>query len=225
MAVTLIRTIIIFVSLVVSVRIMGKRQLGELEPAELVVAILIADLASHPLQDPGTPLIYGLVPVITLLCCEVLISAVVLKSVKFRLLICGKPSILIRNGKIDQKEMKKNRFTVDELSEELRRKDITDISVVQYAILETDGTVSTVLFPNERTVTAGQLGIKTMDKGIPVIVINNGRIMSKNLSYIGKNESWLRKELNKRNISSHNDVYIMTVDKTNNIFIAAKEKG
>lgn len=223
MAVTIVRTVIIFVSLVISMRIMGKRQLGELEPAELVVAILIADLASHPLQDPGIPLIYGLIPVITLLCCEVLISAGVLKSVKFRALICGKPSILIKNGKIDQKEMKKNRFTIDELSEELRKKDITDISVVQYAILETDGTVSTILFPDERTVTAGQLDIKTIDRGVPVVVINNGRILSKNLSLIGKNESWLRKELNKRNINSHNEVYIMTVDKTNKIFIAVKE--
>ena len=116
MAVTIIRTIIIFVSLVISMRIMGKRQLGELEPAELVVAVLISDLASHPLQDPGIPLLYGLIPVATLLCCEILISAGILKSVRFRSLICGRPSVLIKNGVIDQLEMKKNRFTFDELA-------------------------------------------------------------------------------------------------------------
>ena len=225
MAVTIIRTIIIFVSLVISMRIMGKRQLGELEPAELVVAVLISDLASHPLQDPGIPLLYGLIPVATLLCCELLISAGILKSVKFRSLICGRPSVLIKNGVIDQREMKKNRFTFDELAEELRKKDITDMSTVKYAILETDGTVSTLLFPTERTVTAGQLDIAAHDKGYPVVVINSGRILSENLAKTGKNRRWLDKELQKRNISDHNSVYIMTVDGENNVYLAQKEKG
>lgn len=225
MAVTIIRTIIIFASLVISMRIMGKRQLGELEPAELVVAVLISDLAAHPLQDPGIPLLYGLIPVVTLLCCEILISAGILKSVKFRSLICGRPSVLIKNGEIDQLEMKKNRFTVDELMEELRKKDILDISAVKYAILETDGTVSALLFPSERTVTARQLEISTKDTGYPVIVVNNGRILAENLKSAGKNKQWLKKELSKRGINDHNNVYLMTVDGDNNIYFAQKEKG
>ena len=225
MAVTIIRTIIIFVSLVISMRIMGKRQLGELEPAELVVAVLISDLASHPLQDPGIPLLYGLIPVATLLCCEVLISAGILKSVKFRSLICGRPSILIKNGKIDQREMKKNRFTVDELAEELRKKEITDFSSVEYAVLETDGTVSTILFPSERTVTAGQLNINTKTGGYPIVIINNGRLLSQNLKNAGRNESWLRKELKKRDITDSNEVYIMTVDSEGKIYFAPKDGG
>lgn len=224
MAVTMIRTIIIYISLVISMRIMGKRQLGELEPADLVVAVLISDLASHPLQDPGIPLLYGLIPVATLLCCEVLISAGVLKSVRFRSIICGRPSVLIKNGVINQMEMKKNRFTVDELAEELRKKEITDFATVKYAILETDGTVSTVLFPSERPVTAGQLNINVNDSGYPVIVINNGRLLEENLKSIGKNSAWLRKELKKKGITDHNDVYIMTVDAENTIYLSQKEK-
>lgn len=225
MAVAIIRTIILFVSLVISMRIMGKRQLGELEPAELVVAVLISDLASHPLQDPAIPLIYGLIPIVILLCCEVLISAAVLKSVKLRFLISGKPSVLIKNGKIDQREMKKNRFTVDELAEELRKKEITDISTVQYAILETDGTVSTVLFPSERPVTAGQLDVNVEDRGYPVMLINNGRILSENLKAAGRNEKWLSGELKKRGISSHNEVYVMILEneKENDVYVVRKE--
>ena len=210
-------------TLVISMRIMGKRQLGELEPAELVVAVLISDVASHPLQDPGIPLLYGLIPVATLLCCEILISAGILKSVKFRSLICGRPSVLIKNGKIDQQEMKKNRFTVDELAEELRKKEITDMSTVKYAILETDGTVSTLLFPSEKNVTAGQLDVQTKDKGYPMIIINNGRLLSENLVKAGKNKQWLYKELKNRGLSDHNAVYLMTVDGENNVYFAEKE--
>jgi len=202
---------------------MGKRQLGELEPAELVVAVLISDLASHPLQDPGIPLLYGLIPVATLLCCEILISAGILKSVQFRSLICGRPSVLIKNGIINQREMKRNRFTVDELAEELRKKEITDFATVKYAILETDGSVSALLYPSERPLTVRQLDLRTEDVGYPVIIINNGRLMSENLTNAGKNKAWLSKELGKRGITDHNQVYLMTVDGANRIYLARKE--
>ncbi|MDR3277694.1 MAG: DUF421 domain-containing protein, partial [Oscillospiraceae bacterium] len=134
MAIAIIRTLILYLAIVVSMRVMGKRQLGELEPAEFVVAVLISDLAAHPLQDIGTPLLYGLIPVLTLLCCQVVISAAALKSVRLRAVISGKPSLVIENGKLLQKEMKKNRYTVDELTEHLRKKDITDVAAVKYAI-------------------------------------------------------------------------------------------
>ena len=122
MAIAIIRTLILYAVIIISLRIMGKRQIGELEPAELVVAVLISDLAAHPLQDIGTPQLYGLIPVLTLLCCEVLMSGFIVKSIKFRKLVCGKPSLLIHKGKIIQSEMKSNRFTLDELSEQLRKK-------------------------------------------------------------------------------------------------------
>jgi uncharacterized membrane protein YcaP (DUF421 family) len=132
-----------------SMRLMGKRQLGELELPELVVAVLIADLASHPLQDIGIPLINGLLPIIILFCCETLLSGVAMKHVKLRNLLFGKPCFLIEKGKINQAEMRKNRFTLDELTEELRSGGITDISLVEYAVLETNGQLNSLLFrPN-----------------------------------------------------------------------------
>jgi len=225
LAITIIRTVILYIAIVVSVRVMGKRQLGELEPAELVVAVLISDLASHPLQDLGTPLLHGLIPVITLLCCEVLISAGIMKSAKFRVLICGKPSIIIDKGRIVQSEMRKNRFTIDELAEELRKKGIMDISTVQYAIMETDGSLSTMLFPSESPVTPKQMGLEVRDTAYPVIVINDGRIMSENLKSIGFNEQWLKAEVSKRKIKRVEDVYLMSVDSERKIYFTKKEQG
>lgn len=203
-------------------RIMGKRQLGELEPAELVVAVLISDLAAHPLQDPGIPLLYGLIPVITLLCCEVLISAGLVRSIRFRALVCGRPSIIIDNGKIVQREMKRNRFTVDELTEELRKKEILDIASVQYAILETDGTLSTILYAHSAPATPEQLGMTVQEADYPVIVINDGRIMTENLHRVGRDRRWLQAELKKRGIKEAAQVYIMTVDSSGKVFFSAK---
>lgn len=225
MAISILRTIILYAALMVSMRIMGKRQLGELEPAELVVAVLISDLASHPLQDIGTPLIYGLVPVITLLCCELLLAAGVIRSVRFRSLVCGRPSVIIERGRIVQSEMKKNRFTLDELAEELRKKGITDISTVQYAVMETDGSLSTLLYPSEAAVTPRQLGLDAGDAGYPVILINEGRLMSDNLKKTGYNVAWLRKQLAQRSAKSERDVYLMTVDRAGNIYFEGKEKA
>ena len=122
MAISLIRTVIVYFTLILSLRIMGKRQLGELAPSELVVAVLISDLASLPLQDTGVPLLYGLVPVLTLLCSEVIISYVTLKSIKLRVFVGGKPSMIITEGVINQEEMRKNRLTLDELAVEMRKK-------------------------------------------------------------------------------------------------------
>lgn len=223
MAITMIRTIIIFLAIVISMRLMGKRQLGELEPAELVVAVLISDLASQPLQDPGTPLIYGLIPVITLFCCEILISAGIMNSLKFRSLVCGRPSMIIDNGKIVQKEMQKNRFTLDELAEELRKKDILDISTVQYAVLETDGTLSTILYPTEAPLTPKMLKLEVENARYPVILINDGKVLAHNLRAIGRDENWLHKQITAKGAKSFEDVYIMTADSSDNIFFAMKE--
>jgi uncharacterized membrane protein YcaP (DUF421 family) len=219
----MIRTLILYIALVASMRVMGKRQLGQLEPAELVIAVLISDLAAHPLQDIGTPLLYGLIPVITLLCCEVLISAGIIKSLKLRTFVCGKPSIIIDNGRIVQAEMKKNRFTLDELTEDLRKKSILDIATVKYAILETDGSLSTLMFPAEAPVTPKQMNINADDNGYPIIVINDGRVLEKNLNKIGYNMKWLTAQLKNRKISEAKDVYLMSVDSAGKIYFAIKE--
>lgn len=223
MAISFVRTIIIFATIMVALRIMGKRQLGELEPSELVVTVLISDIAATPMQDPGTPLFYGLVPVLALLCFEVLISGTILKNIKLRGIICGKPSILINNGKIMQNEMKKNRFTLDELGVELRRQNITDIETVKHAILETDGSLSILLYPEETPVTAKQLNIKPDPVGYPVIVVNNGRTLSDNLKLIGRDKNWLEKQLKQRNVSDIKQVFLMTVDPCGKIYFARKD--
>lgn len=223
MAIVIIRTAILYLTLLIAMRLMGKRQLGELELPELVVAVLIADLGAHPLQDIGIPFMNGLLPIIVLVCCEILLSGLAMKNQHFRLLMFGKPCFLIEKGKIVQKQMRKNRFTLDELTEELRGKGITDISQVEYAVLETNGLVNTVLFPEYRTVQNGDLDIVKKPADYPVTIINDGKVMEDNLRLMGRDLQWLKKELKSRRASSPKDVYLLTLDSEGNIYYAAME--
>ena len=223
MGIIFFRTFIIYITLLVAMRLMGKRQLGELELSELVITVLISDIAAHPLQDIGIPLMNGLLPIIILLCCELIISGVIVKSNRTKELLCGKPSFLIVNGVINQKEMKKNRFTPDELAEELRTQSILDISLIKFAILETDGRLNIVLFPSERPVTAGQMSVNTKDCGYPVIIINNGKLIEKNLSLCGKDKNWLQKELSLREVKGVEAVYLMSLNEAGQIYLAEAE--
>ena len=202
---------------------MGKRQLGELEPLELVAAVLISNLAAQPLQDTGTPLIYGIVPVLTLLASQLLISGVSVKSGRFRRLVSGKPSILIDNGVIVQSEMKKCRISIDELYVELRINGVTDISTVRHAILETDGTLSVLPYAEFSPVTPELMSIAAPDNGLPVSVIAEGRVMSDNLRLLGRDEKWLRAQARKRGCDDLRDVYLMTVDGNGKIYFAKRE--
>lgn len=225
MAIILIRTLILFTALVLAMRLLGKRQLGELELSELVVAVLVADLAVIPMQDTDIPLLYGLTPLLVLFCCEIIISGLTLKSVKLRQALYGRPSILIEKGKIAQREMRKNRFTLDELTQELRNQGILDISCVEYAILETNGQLNIILYPAEQPVTARQLDLNLEDDGYFRIVISDGRVLSSNLTQLGRDPHWLRQELHKRHAAGPEDVYLMMVNEAGSIYYAAKEKG
>lgn len=225
MIVIIVRTIIVFAVLVVTMRLMGKRQLGELELSELVVAVLISNFAAHPLQDIAIPIMNGLLPALVLLCCELILSGIALRYPKARAVMYGKPSILIAEGMIDQNEMHSNRFTLDELHEELRKQGVMDISKVKYAILETDGTLNVVQFPAETPVTPAQLGLDVDDPGKPAIVINDGRVMTDNLIGCGKNEAWLNKELKRRNMKSSKDVYLLSIDAMGQIYFSEKQRG
>lgn len=209
MAIIFVRTIIIFASIIVLMRLLGKRQLRELELSELVVSVLFADMAANPLQDTSVPLINGLIPIITLFACELIISGGILSSVLFRRFVCGKPSFLIINGEIQEKEMRKARFSVDELFEELRGKEILDISTVQYAVLETDGRLNTILVPSERPASVKQMKVTPSDSGYPIILIEDGVLLDKNLNHIGKDEKWLEKELKKSGAENISDVFAM----------------
>lgn len=223
MAIIIIRTVIVYFSLLVTMRLLGKRQLGEMELSEFVLAALIADLASLPLQDLGIPMINGLVPILTLFCCELLIAGLCMKHVRLRTAFYGKPSLLIVRGRISQKELHRNRFTPDELMQELRNQGFLDISTVQYAILETDGKLNVIPFPNQCPVTAEQMGIDAGDTAYPFIVINNGRILEANLKHIGRDTNWLKKQLDSRGVQAA-EVFLMTADQTGHIYFAKREE-
>ena len=160
MVIAFLRTIILYLFIIVGIRLMGKRQVGELEPSELVLALLIADLAAVPMQDFGIPLLTGIIPILTLLCLTMALSVLTMKSVRFRAVLCGRPSIIVENGKLHQREMQKNRFTVDELMEELRMKGITDLNSIKYAILETNGQISVLPYAAQQPVTAAQMELQ-----------------------------------------------------------------
>ena len=223
MVIAFLRTIILYLLIIAGVRLMGKRQVGELEPSELVLALIIADLAAVPMQDFGIPLLSGIIPILTLLCITMILSVLTMKSVKFRAIICGRPSIIVENGKIHQREMKKNRFTVDELMEELRMKGITDLSTVKYAILETNGMISVLPYANQLPVTAEQMNVTPDDVGLPIVIINDGRVLDHNLKTRGLDENWLKKRLEEHKIKSAKDVFLLTVDEQNRVYFAAKD--
>ena len=223
MAIVFVRTLIIYFALVLIMRILGKRQLGEMELSEFVVAALIADLASHPLQDIGIPIINGLVPIVTLFCCEVLISGVAMKNIRLRALLFGKPSMLVEKGKIKQHEMKKNRFTTDELMEELRNQGYLDISAVEYAVLETDGRLSVIPYPSESPVKPSQLKIEAEDRGYPVVVISDGHVIESNLRLVGRDGNWLKKRLAALGVKDAEQIFLMTVNSAGQVYFAPKE--
>ena len=225
MGIVFLRTVIIYLSLLVAMRLMGKRQIGELELSDLVIAVLISNIAAHPLQDIGIPIMNGLLPIATLLCLDLLVAGIIVKSPRAKEILCGKPSFLIVRGVICQEEMERNRFTLDELAEELRAQSVTDMSQVEYAVLETSGKVSVILFPPERPATAGKLGIAEEDNGYPVILISNGRLRSENLKLAGKDENWLHEQLLAHKVKSTREVYFMSVNNADQVYFAKTEAG
>ncbi len=225
MAVIIARTLIIYFSLLVTMRLLGKRQLGEMELSEFVLASLAADLAAIPLQDTGLPLLNGLTAILVLFCCELLISGLTFKSIRLRALFCGKPSLLIVRGRIDQREMRKNRFTLDELMEELRGQGCTDISQIEYAVLETDGQLNVIPFPAERPATAAQLGLDAGPGGYPTIVVSDGRILEANLRHAGRDLAWLDRQLRDRGFENAAGVFLMTVNRAGQVYFAPKEES
>lgn len=223
MIIAFVRTIILYLLIIVGIRLMGKRQVGELEPSELVLALLIADLAAVPMQDFGIPLLAGIIPIFILLCMTMIISILTMKSVTFRALLCGRPSIIVENGKLHQREMAKNRFTVDELMEELRMKGVTDISTVKYAILETNGQISLLLFSEEKPPAAKDLHVTVEEAGLPMVLINDGRVLEHNLKTRGYDRAWLNKQLKSHGAKKPEEVYLLTADEQGRVYFAHKE--
>ena len=197
MLITFVRSIILYVIVLVVMRLMGKREIGQLQPFELAIAIMIADLASVPMSEVGIPIINGIIPILSLLVMHLIISFINLKSIKMRQLICGKPSILIYRGKINEKVLIKERFTINELQERLRANNINNLADVEYAILETSGQVSIIQKPNKRTTIPEDFNIMPEYEGISYDLVVDGKIMNDNLKILNKTYGWLKKEVNK----------------------------
>ena len=222
MILSYVRTIILYLILIAVIRLMGKRQVGELEPSEFVVTMLVANLASIPMQDGGIPLYSGLVPILTVLGVELVLSALAMGSIKIRRLLCGKPVILIENGHILQNNLRRTRITLDELTGQLREKDVMDITTVQYAILETNGGLSVFPYPKELPARARDAGVQAKQQYLPITIIGDGYLYRENLPMAGKDELWVQKTLQEKQVELK-DVWLLTVDKKGNTIFLRKE--
>ncbi|MCM1024628.1 MAG: DUF421 domain-containing protein [Prevotella sp.] len=222
MSVVFIRAVILYLLLIFSVRLMGKRQIGELQPSELAVTILISNIATLPVEDTGLPLLTGIVPIITLAGLDVLMSWIGIKSRAVRRLSCGVPVIIIRDGKLDQKQMKALRFTVDDLIAALRGQGVFDISEVQFAVVETTGNLSVYQKYPYRNVTNGDMSLKGKSKNPPEVVIADGELIRGAMERLSLTEDWTENILKKEK-TAVKDVFLMTVDGDRNYSLIEKE--
>ncbi len=222
MLITFFRSILIYIFVLIVMRLMGKREIGQLQPFELAIAIMIADLASIPMTDSGIPITNGIISILGLLLMHLVISFLNVKSIKAREIICGKPTILIYRGKIDEKALKKERFTINELEERLRGNNIFNLGDVEYAILETSGQVTVIQKPEKRNTIPEDFNIIPDYEGIPYDLVVDGKIMEKNLQAIGKNYQWLKKQVEKFNMKPE-EALIVTYDAKGQIFCQKKE--
>ncbi|MCK8826330.1 DUF421 domain-containing protein [Natroniella acetigena] len=218
MFIVIIRTIILYTIVFLTFRVMGKRQIGELQPYELAITIMISALAAIPMQDTDIPLINSLTPIILIFSTQIYMSAITTKSTTGRRLICGKPTILIENGQIVEGELNKSRININELLEELRIKGYPDISEVEFAFIETNGALSIIPKSQKRPVTPEDLNIDTDYEGIPHPIIIDGQIHTKNLEKVGLSEEWLKEELISLGINNTSDIFFANLDSTGNLF-------
>ena len=212
------RTLILYLVLILVILLMGKRQIGEMEPAEFVVTMLVANLAAIPMQDGGIPLYSGLVPILTVLGLELVLSWLTLRSQGFRRILCGKPVILIENGRILQQQLRQTRITLDELMGHLREKDVLSPRHVQYAILETNGTLSVFPYPEHMPPSAREAGVQVKPAWLPVTIIEDGVLLGENLRLSGKDEAWVGETL-KQHDARVEDTFLLALEGQQVLFI------
>lgn len=223
MAIVLIRAVLLYIVITLCLRLMGKRQIGELQPSELVVTILISNIAAIPVEDSSVPMIMGVVPIITLVCLDVIVSGIMLKSAKMRKLIIGSPRIIISEGKILQNEMKRLRYTVDDLMESMRDEQIFDIDEIHYAIVETTGKINFLLKKDFQPAEKQDANAGGSTENPPSVIIRDGIRDNEQMRLLGLGEMWLTKTLRERQLSEKN-VFLMTADKNGKFSIIEKEK-
>lgn len=212
MSIVFIRAIILYIIVIISVRVMGKRQIGELQPSELVITILVSNIATLPLEDLNIPLTMGILPILSLVCFEVLMSWVTLKSKKIRHIVSGTPKVIIYNGILDQKVLKDLRYSVDDLMTALRSNNIFDISQVQYAVVETNGSVSVLQKYPYQNVTNMDMNIQGKICDPPVIIISDGKVVTQGLEDVGLKRQWLTNLLERKHLNA-SDIFLLTADK------------
>lgn len=223
---SIVRTVMLYLLIIAGLRIMGKRQIGELQPSELVVTILISNIATLPIEDVNVPLLGSVVPILTIVCFEVFLSGLTMYSKKARRLFCGSPKMVIRDGKIMQQTLWDLRFSVDDLTEQLRTAGYFDINEVQFAVVETTGNLSVYPKFTARPATAGDLGLskEAYISAPPVVLINNGHPVAEAYQYCGITHAWLDEVLKKERLRPQ-DIYLMTCDRNLSYQIVRKEKG
>ncbi len=218
-----VKSIILYTIVLIVMRCMGKREIGQMQPFELAIAIMIADLAATPMTEIGIPLLYGFIPILGLLFMHIAISLINLKSIKMRELICGKPRILIYRGKIDENAMKMENFTINELQERLRVNNINNLGDVEFAILETSGQISVVQKPEKRALKPEDFNINAKYEGIAYDLVIDGKIMEENLKKLGKNRKWLETEVGKFNMKPE-EALVVVLNGDNTMFCQKKEE-
>ena len=222
MLLSFIRTVILYPVLIFVIRLMGKRQLGQMEPSEFAVTMMVANLATIPVEEREAPLYMGLIPMLTVLGLELVLAVVCLRSIFLRKLLCGKPVILIENGNILQENLRRTRITLDELTGHLREKDVLDPRAVQYAILETNGNLSVFPYPKERPATAAEAKIETRKQYLPITIVSDGKLLRENLQVAGKTEDWVHKTLKKKK-ADISTTWLLTVDQGDQVIWYRKE--
>lgn len=223
MLITFFRSIVLYIIVLIVMRLMGKREISQMQPFELAISIMIADLASIPMTEIGIPIFNGIIPILGLLLMHLIISVINIKSINLRKVICGKPSILIYRGKIDEKVLKKERFTINELQERLRRNNIVNLGDIEYAILETSGEVTVIQKPEKRGTIPEDFQIVPEYEGIPYDLVIDGKVIHENLKKLGKNYEWLKKQVEPFKIKPE-EALVVTIDGKNQIFCQKKEE-
>ena len=222
MILSYLRTVVLHLLLIFVIRLMGKRQIGQMEPSEFVVTMLVANLATIPMQDNAIPLLAGMVPILSVLGVELILSSLSLKSVRLRRMLCGKPVILIENGKILEQNLRRTSITLDELTGHLRLKDVLDPRAVQFAILETNGNLSVFPYPQDRPANAAEAGIEAKKQNLPITIVADGHLYKDNLPLLGKNEAWVDGVLRQRN-ANVSSTLLLTADEEDHICFYPKE--
>ncbi|MDM0471054.1 DUF421 domain-containing protein [Clostridium perfringens] len=222
--ITFIRTAILYFIVIISIRLMGKRQIGELQPYELVITLMLSDLASLPMQDTRLPLLLGIVPIITLLFVKILISEIQQHSRLFEKILDGTPSIIISDGEINLEMMKKQRLTMNDILEELRSAGYLDISDIQYAIIETNGTISIIPKSACDTVKRKDLKIKESESKIPIVLFEDEHLNKKALQGMNKDEKWLDEKLKSLNYPPRDKLFLVMMDSNGKLFIQRKNQ-